>query len=101
MSITQTHVFTPAHGEFGFISFVDWCNTLPPSEQAEALAGLANQNAITAKHLASGKLISAAGGTNTWANDAGEDQFEVDPAFKSYFDRYNLESGTVHTMTIS
>ena len=98
MSTTQTHVFSPAPGETGFISFSNWINTLPADEQTAATAGLANQTAKTAAQKANGEIVSQEGGQIVWADAK---QIEVDPVFKLYFDRYTTESGVTHTMSSS
>jgi len=101
MSITQTHIFSPAIGEEGFVSFPAWIATLPADQLAAATAGLAAQVAVIDKHLASGKIVSQDGGHIIWAADSDAERFEVDPVFKAYFDRYTTESGTTHTLTVS
>ena len=97
MPVEHSFNYTTSAGK-EYISFQDWVKTLSAAEQTAYVAVAAGQQALEAQQIADGDLVTVELGKKVYSDAAvakarlGEFSY-VTPEFKTWYERYQDESG--------
>lgn len=105
MTVTRTHDFLVAPGK-SLITIAEWVETLSAEEQAEYATAYAAQEALLLRHESEGYIVSRTANSVVYSDAAVEEaktgNFEyVNPTWKLFFDRFQLETGVIYNPNIS
>lgn len=105
MPVTKTHDYVVAPGK-SLITMADWVHRLSPEDKAAYSIAYTEQQALLDRHEADGYIVSRTANNVVYSDAAVEEakkgRFEyVHPAWKVFFDRYQLETGVLYNPNVS